>query len=1847
MPLERESSFFKLLRLRGVQLMVAVATILIAAMLPFFPVSSQTTNWTLANINTSGTGTFSTPGAGQFTLNAAGNGLSGTADSISFLNILTSGNVEMITRVVSQQAGTNDYAPAGLTIRASNSAAGAIHATVVVTPKNGANFLTRSQTNGSTSQTLGPSAAAPTWLRIVKSGQTIAGYQSSNGYSWTLVGETELDINQPFYIGFVGASMIDPSLRTYAFSNSVFMRDVPQRSDDMALWLRSDVGVTANGSSVSAWLDQSNNTYSAAQQTAINQPSIATNAINGLSALNFAGSTKWLRLPSGYADFTKGASVFVVMKPPSTGLADARVFDFANGASNSAFRLSQPTKDGLSFLVNNGGNTSVTTATGMGNAYKLAEVMHDGNTTATILINGAQVASSTAMNAIPNIEREGNFIGKANGNSAYYEGQIAEILIFKRALSDLERKSIESYFFYKYGLGTAPGVAPPTISAMVAGTPPQTFTPATGVYASSVTVTMNADPLSQIRYTTNGSNPGPGSTLYTAPFVVSSTSTIKAIAIEGANQSPITTTPIQIDANSSNVSRVGMNLWLKADLAVEKDGSNLVSRWEDVSGNHLDAVSISNKPLFVSADSSINNSPVIDFNGSSQWLQMPKGFDSFVEGASIFVIAKPTTSTSNARFLDLSNGTNTDAIQLYMQNSSELRYRVYNPTQTSTDAPVTLNSFQLIEVIHSGSTVSIFNNGTPSTPATGFNTIPTIARSGNFIGKSFSTSNYFQGRIAEIIIYNRALVPAERVGIEAYAYAKYGLGVQPQLADPVISPKSDIVCEPSKFITMEAANSANIYYTVGTPSSPPPDPTAASTLYSAPIEITSSTVLKAIAIKSGYVNSSVSSATYVFDSTTCALRNDNLLCWLRSDIGVSLDGNNKVAIWSDQSGKGNDASQATPANRPTLSTNAVNSLPAITLASGSSQFLTLPAVFSDFTQGMSVFVVAKNTSGASTTGRFIDFGNAASSDNIQFGQNSATDLRFSVLAGSTATNVTASAFDGNFHVFEARHNGGTSAELYKDGALLSQNFSMNSIANIARTGNFLGKAFGNANYFNGQIAEILIYKADLNPTLRAEIQNYLIARYATVAVKPPLITPGAGAWPANYPITISTPEPGATLYYSTNGSDPTTPYNPANPITISSSATIKAKSVIGSRQSTVSSAFIQVDNNTAHLPRSNMVLWLKADNGLTPSSGAISQWNDVSGSNSNATQPTSGNRPTVQSNAVNGLPAINFSGSQWMQFPAGMKDFTNGATIFLVTKPTAVTANARFFDFSNQSSATFNNNVVFSQPASTSSELSVYDGATASAVTATSSVTLNQFQLLEVEHTGRKAATVYSDGTKRVIATINNAADVSRAANYLGKAYNNSLYFQGAIAEMMIYNRALLPDERRNVEAYLIGRYGLASGKVVQPTVAPYDGVYTGMLATGGTNPISISAFPGAQIRYTTDGTTPTTSSPIYGGPFQITKSTVVKAIAIQGANSSSITTRYFNISPQADLVSRAGLSLWYKSDFGLIHDATKAQKWIDLSTSGTEVNASQPTANHQPYFRSDYAFDRIRTGLDQTGHHFMNIEPGFSDFNSGLTFFGVIRPLSIENVTDSWIFNASNGETTDNLEVRDDTNAERARFRIRRGSSQSNVVSSGDSLLFNKFQVLECVQNGSGNVGTIYVDGVQKGSSTVQPANNITRLLNGIGANPTTNVESFVGDYVEVLLYNRPLSEGERQSVEIYLKTKYQTPVIQNVAKPVLLPAGGTYSAPLDVALIAPTAGAKIYFTTNGDVPDPIHGELYTKPVRINFTRTLKAVAILNDLSSPLEQQTYTLNAIQWPPKESSSGVEKQIQAPTLAIPQ
>ncbi|MFX4971186.1 hypothetical protein ABTB72_19600, partial [Acinetobacter baumannii] len=84
-------------------------------------------------------------------------------------------------------------------------------------------------------------------------------------------------------------------------------------------------------------------------------------------------------------------------------------------------------------------------------------------------------------------------------------------------------------------------------------------------------------------------------------------------------------------------------------------------------------------------------------------------------------------------------------------------------------------------------------------------------------------------------------------------------------------------------------------------------------------------------------------------------------------------------------------------------------------------------------------------------------------------------------------------------------------------------------------------------------------------------------------------------------------------------------------------------------------------------------------------------------------QTTSGNRPTLVPNALNGLPAVAFNGtSQYLQLPGGFANFTSGASIFAMIKPTGVTAGARILDLGNGATS---DNLQLQEPASSSAAL--------------------------------------------------------------------------------------------------------------------------------------------------------------------------------------------------------------------------------------------------------------------------------------------------------------------------------------------------------------------------------------------------------------------------------------------------------------------------------------------------------------------------------------------------------------
>ena len=83
------------------------------------------------------------------------------------------------------------------------------------------------------------------------------------------------------------------------------------------------------------------------------------------------------------------------------------------------------------------------------------------------------------------------------------------------------------------------------------------------------------------------------------------------------------------------------------------------------------------------------------------------------------------------------------------------------------------------------------------------------------------------------------------------------------------------------------------------------------------------------------------------------------------------------------------------------------------------------------------------------------------------------------------------------------------------------------------------------------------------------------------------------------------------------------------------------------------------------------------------------------------------------------------------------------------------------------------------------------------------------------------------------------------------------------------------------------GNSGSTSESVDSPTIS-------GNTSFADTTQVSMSGPTGAEIHYTTNGSDPTTESPVYSEAFTLSETTTVKAIAIKDGVASQVVTKYF-----------------------------------------------------------------------------------------------------------------------------------------------------------------------------------------------------------------------------------------------------------------------------------------------------------------------------------------------------------------
>jgi hypothetical protein len=221
-----------------------------------------------------------------------------------------------------------------------------------------------------------------------------------------------------------------------------------------------------------------------------------------------------------------------------------------------------------------------------------------------------------------------------------------------------------------------------------------------------------------------------------------------------------------------------------------------------------------------------------------------------------------------------------------------------------------------------------------------------------------------------------------------------------------------------------------------------------------------------------------------------------------------LNDGDPVTTWTDSSVNGNNATQ-TGSARPTFKTSIVNGKPVVRFVSASLQQLNLASQITSLAPWTVFSVVSRpNTSSVLQTIAGIAAQGANgllihSDDHIYF-QDRTGVMNTSVPTGAA------------FHVITTNMQIGSAGFVYLDGTSLATSFGVSP-----QTGNFdnIG-ARQTPIYSDGDMAEIIIYNANLSGTDRANIEKYLGTKYAITvaggsAVQPDTVTGIKGWWKAD------------------------------------------------------------------------------------------------------------------------------------------------------------------------------------------------------------------------------------------------------------------------------------------------------------------------------------------------------------------------------------------------------------------------------------------------------------------------------------------------------------------------------------------------------------------------------------------------------------------------------------------------------------------------------------------------------------------------------------------------------------
>jgi hypothetical protein len=459
-------------------------------------------------------------------------------------------------------------------------------------------------------------------------------------------------------------------------------------SAGLELWLdASDAGTFtfASGSQVSQWADKSGNGNDAS--TGFNYPTLQANAIGGRPAVSFtstqagAPASTPLSIPGGLNVIGNQDRTVLLVMNYSVQIGNNEIFGTStgnmvdvgtwtpSGTQNERLRLRQT-----------------------GSAFSAAHTVPLGPN--LIAIQGDSTGTRAWRNGTPIINDAGSFfhwamnsnmgVGGSGFPGREYDGQLAEMIVYDRALSDLELNSVGFYLQQKYGLA--------------------------GSYA-----------------------------------------------------------PV----------KDGLELWLDASDAgtLNLDGSGKVLGWQDKSGNSHNAAPLGGRPAPQWLADGINGRPAIEFDQSARNVMGIAGDMGIASGQerTVFVVMDYDSLRNNNEILGTSTGQMVDVGTWTPSGTQNERLRLrqdsVNAFSGAGDLPLGTHILTLVTL--ADGTIAL-SDGVQIIDTSLLAQHYPIGADLKIGGTDFNGRDY-DGLIAEMMIFDRALDSAEINQVGYYLEQKYGL----------------------------------------------------------------------------------------------------------------------------------------------------------------------------------------------------------------------------------------------------------------------------------------------------------------------------------------------------------------------------------------------------------------------------------------------------------------------------------------------------------------------------------------------------------------------------------------------------------------------------------------------------------------------------------------------------------------------------------------------------------------------------------------------------------------------------------------------------------------------------------------------------------------------------------------------------------------------------------------------------------------------------------------------------------------------------------------------------------------